>query len=63
MEIALIIAGFFRQTSKREIGGDRAFGQVRVQHTEERFYSVFSLVAEWLGCLEGLILPGEASLK
>lgn len=30
-----------------EIDGDRAFKQVRVQHSEERFYSVFSRVAEW----------------
>lgn len=28
-------------------GGDRAFKQVRVHHTEETFYSVFSHAAEW----------------
>lgn len=50
VETALVNAGFFLDKHPRvnsEIDGDRAFKQVRVQHTEDRFYSVFSHVAEW----------------
>lgn len=53
MEIALVIAGFFFFFSDKHprgnlnIGGDRALKHVRVQRTKERFYSVFSRVAEW----------------